>query len=200
METPIEPPTKPGFASLTWVPDSAVAKSVSPFSFSEQAYAWPGQRWRIVAKLPSMKPEDGLAWMAFFLDLNGMGGTFWVRETSFLRTKALECGLPELDGPHASGRAVRTRGWTPNMQVLIKGQLFSVGGRVRRALGDVFSLPDGTAEIACWPFCRDLADSQPLEWKEPKGAFRMDEVPGFVFDENRLTAGFQFSASEAILP
>lgn len=200
METPIELPERPGNREVSWVIDSAVSRSSSPFSLTEQVYAWPGQRWRTVIKLPTMAEDDALAWQAFFLRLNGTAGTFWMRETSFLRTAEIDFGLPELGGAHASGEVVRTRGWNPNSQVLKQGQKIEIGGRIRMVHADVYSTAAGKADVPCWPQCRSLPDSLAIEWQDPRGVFRPDSVPEFTWNKSRLQDGFQFSAAEVILP
>lgn len=200
MEDPLELPPEPGTRELSWIMDSAVSRSSSPFTLSEQVYVWPGQRWRCVIKLPPMLPGDGLAWQAFFADLNGMAGTFFLQEASFIRTTELAFGMAELDGAHVSGGTVKTRSWTPNMRVLWKGQKIEIGGRIRQVLADVYSDNDGLAELRCWPSCRSLADGQEVEWQNPRGVFRPSSVPEFTWDKNRLQNGFQFAADEVILP
>jgi hypothetical protein len=200
MEEPLEMPDRPGTVEMTWVQDSVVSGAVSPFTLTEQVYAWPGQRWSVVLKLPSMQQEDALAWQAFFAELNGREGTFWVKETAHIRERSVGYGTAELDGPHVSGSKVSTRGWTPSMRVLRKGQKIEIGQRLRLVLDDVYSDDAGKAQVRCWPHCRDLPDSLRVEWCGPRGVFRLAEVPGFVWKVNRLQDGFQFSASEAILP
>ena len=200
METPIEMPPQPAARELSWVMDSAVARSVSPFSLTEQVYAWPGQRWSVIIKVPSMSVENGRAWMAFFADLNGQEGTFFVRDSGFLRESEIEFGNPETDGAHTSGSSVLTRGWAINTQVLRKGQKIEIGGRMRQVIEDVYSDADGKAVLRCWPQCRAVADAIPIEWQVPAGVFRLRSVPEFTWDRNRLMAGFQFSADEVILP
>ncbi len=199
METPIALPDKPGQREVSFIMESAVGRSVSPFSSTEQVYVWPGQRWRVVLKMPSMTVEDGLAWQAFFGDLNGIAGTFWVHDPAFVRTDEIDFGTPEVAGAHAAGVAILTRGWNANQRVLHKGQKIEIGGRLRQVLDDVYSDLDGNASLRCWPQCRTLADGQAIEWQNPKGVFRASSVPEFTWDSKRLQAGFQFSADEAIL-
>lgn len=200
MEAPIAIPERPGNREVSFVMDSAVARSASPFSLTEQVYVWPGQKWRCIMKLPAMAATDALAWQAFFADLNGMAGTFWVHDVPFIRPTEIDFGLPELDGAHVSGPIVKTRGWNPLMRVLFRGQKIEVGGRLRQVMADTYSDSGGKAEIRCWPACRGLADALPVEWQDPKGVFRASSVPEFTWDVNRLQNGFQFSTDEVILP
>lgn len=200
METPITIPERPGNREVSFVMDSAVSRSSSPFSLTEQVYVWPGQRWRCIMKMPAMAVEDALAWQAFFADLNGMAGTFWVHDAPFVRPSEIGFGNPELDGPHVSGPVIKTRLWNPLQRVLFRGQKIEVGGRLRQVIEDVYSDAAGKALVKCWPQCRGLTDALAIEWQDPRGVFRADSVPDFTYDKTRLQAGFQFSASEVILP
>ena len=201
METPIPLPVRPGAREISWVMDSAVSRSSSPFSLTDQVYEWPGQRWATIIKLPSMAVADGQAWQAFFAELNGAAGTFWVpAEPGFAAEAGIDFGAPELDGAHTSGSAVNTTGWNPLMRVLRKGQKIQIAGRIRQVVAEVYSDADGKAVVRCWPHCRSLADGMEIVWQNPQGVFRVRSVPEFTWDKNRLQAGFQFSADEVILP
>ena len=200
METPIALPSSPGAREISWVMDSAVSRSMSPFTLTEQVYEWPGQRWAVVMKLPAMSQADALAWQAFFADINGAAGTFWIPESTFLHTAETDFGTPELAGDHTAGPSVNTRGWNANQLVLTKGQKIEIGGRIRQVVADVYSDETGLAVVKCWPHCRDLSDELPVIWYQPKGVFRARSVPEFNWQTNRLQAGFQFSADEVILP
>jgi hypothetical protein len=200
METPIEMPERPAAREFSWIQESAVALSQSPMSLTEQRYVWPGQRQSVIIKLPPMSIQDGEAWQAFFSRLNGAEGSFCVRDSSFLQSDVLSLGTPELDGDHSAGAMVKTRGWSPDMLLLMKGKRVEIAGRIRILQQDAFSDADGKANLWVWPHCRSLLDAQPVVWHEPKGVFRARSIPEFVWDKNRLLAGFQFSADEVILP
>lgn len=199
METPIELPPNPAQRELEWVAESAVSGSTSPFTLSSQYVAWPGQRRRCILKMPPMKIEDAQTWQAFFEDLNGMEGTFYLSDAAFARVSELDLGTPELDGNHASSPYIKTRAWNPNRQLFRKGQFCEIAGRLRRVLSDVWSDADGKAVFKVWPYCRDLPSTQPVYWQNPRGVFRLQEMPTIGYDRNRLGAGFQFAAVEAVL-
>ena len=200
MEAPIPLPDSPGAREVSWVMDSAVARSVSPFTLTEQVYAWPGQRWSVILKLPPMSVEDGQKWQGWFAKLNGAEGSFYVRDSAFLETTELGLGTPELAGDHVAGTSVLTRNWTPDRLVLAVGQRVEIGGRIRQATEDCYSDAAGNATLSVWPHCRALPDAQPVVWYQPRGVFRLRSVPEFTWDRNRMQAGFQFSADEVILP
>lgn len=148
-----------------------------------------------------MAIEDGRAWQAFFADLNGMAGTFRVPESGFLRTTEVDFGTPEIDGAFVSGLTVPTRGWVANMaNVLTKGQRIEIAGRMRMVMEDAHADNAGKAVIRFWPHARNLSDGHEVVWQYPHGVFRANSIPEFTWNSSRLQEGFQFSASEVILP
>ena len=201
METPLPLPESPGNREISWILDSAVSRSTSPFSLVEQVYAWPGQRWSVVLSLPPMTIEQAREWQAFFAELNGMAGSFYVGEAAFLRVVGVGFGAPEIDGDFTAGTSVPTRGWTPNMaDIVTKGQRIEIGGRMRMVTANASSDDDGKANIKFWPYARGLSDGMEVIWLNPKGVFRPSSVPAFTWNPARLMEGFQFSATEVILP
>lgn len=73
---PLNTPTNIGIANITLMAESAVAVSQSPFTFTQQVVAHPGQRWAASISLPPMKRVDAENWIAFLLSLKGPTGTF----------------------------------------------------------------------------------------------------------------------------
>lgn len=73
---PLNTPTNIGIANITLMAENAVAVSQSPFTFSQQIVAHPGQRWAASISLPPMKRQDAENWIAFLLSLKGQVGTF----------------------------------------------------------------------------------------------------------------------------
>ncbi len=200
MENPIPMPSGPGFREITWIVDSAVSRSGSPLTLSEQVYEWPGQRWSVIIKLPTMEVDDAMEWQAFFQDLNGTAGSFFVPESSFLQTYGVDFGTPETNGAHVAGPVIKTRGWNVNQCVLKRGQKIEIAGRMRQVSADVYSTSDGRADVKVWPHCRALPDATVIKWNEPRGVFRPRAVPEFTWNKARLQEGFQFAADEVVLP
>ncbi len=196
---PIRMPARPAFREITWGMDSVVAVSESPFTFRQQTYAWPGQRWKCSMKLPPMKPDDARNWKAFFGSLNGQEGTFLIGDSAFaIRSESEALGDPEVDGAQIAGRYVTTKGWTPDKLVARAGDWLEVGGRLRQALLDAYSDDDGKSVVAIWPNLSPLDDGAPIEWLHPKGIFRLSAELETVWDINRMLAGLQISCIEVL--
>jgi len=188
-----------GYREITWGMDSVVAVTESPFTFRQQTYAWPGQRWKCAIKLPPMRVATARDWLAFFGALNGQEGTFLVRDSAFaLRAVGDGLGNPETDGAQVAGRTITTKGWTPAMQVARPGDMLEIAGRLRRILLPCMSDDDGKATLTMWPNVAALEDGVPIEWLDPKGIFRLAAEIETVWDINRMMAGLQFSCLEAL--
>lgn len=84
---PINTPTNIGIANITFMAESAVAISQSPFTFQQQIVAHQGQRWAASITLPPMKRQDAEPWVSFLLSLKGQVGTFLLGDPN--------CGQPQ---------------------------------------------------------------------------------------------------------
>ena len=76
ITSPLALPTHTGFAQIEMRATNAVAYSRSPFTFSGQAFAYPGQMWTADITLPPMKRADAEQWVAWLISLRGQLGTF----------------------------------------------------------------------------------------------------------------------------
>lgn len=199
---PLRMPELPGFREISWGSDSVVAVTESPFTYAQQVYEWPGQRWKCAIRLPAMRLELARRWLAFFGMLNGQSGTFYLSDSKFARRSAGDnLGDPELDGSHATGALVKSKGWTPNMQGVARpGDWLEIGGRLRRvtSLEPVASDADGKAHFTVWPYVTPNLAGAPITWLDPRGIFRLANVPDMTWDTNRLMSGIQFSCIEAL--
>jgi hypothetical protein len=196
---PLRMPARPGYVEVTWRMDSVVQVLTSPFTFAQKTNAWPGQRWGAAVKLPEMQPVLGREWIAFFASLNGLEGTFLLRDSAFaLREVGDGLGYPETDGAQVAGKVVTTKGWTPSLQVLRAGDMIEIAGRLRRVLLNVHSDDDGKAILNVWPNIIALGDGVPVEWLEPKGLFRLDAEVETVWNRNRNLASLTFACTEVL--
>ena len=50
---------------------NAVARSVSPFTFAGNSYAYAGQTWQVDVALPPMKRSAAEVWLAWLVSLRG---------------------------------------------------------------------------------------------------------------------------------
>lgn len=65
-----------GMASISFMGETVSSISQSPFTFSQQIFKHPGERWKASVQLAPMKRQDSESWIAFLLSLKGRYGTF----------------------------------------------------------------------------------------------------------------------------
>jgi len=116
---PLNTPTNIGIANITLMAESAVAVSQSPFTFTQQVVAHPGQRWAASVSLPPMKRVDAENWIAFLLSLKGQVGTFLLGDPNAVNDQGIAAARRNLftkteftsgvtDAPSRSGLVTAT--------------------------------------------------------------------------------------------
>jgi hypothetical protein len=73
---PLALPTQAGIANVALRAANVVALSQSPFTYRQQVFKHPGERWEATVSLPSMARANAEAWVSFLLALKGQSGTF----------------------------------------------------------------------------------------------------------------------------
>lgn len=198
---PIDIPSAPGFVSVKWSPRSAVAEQESPFTFHSKVYAWDGQQRYVVIKLPPMTVDRAKAWQAWAMKLNGVEGTFYLRDSvgAALRGKATGAGL--VKGAGQLGATLNTDSWANSVVGLfLAGDWIQLGTRLYTVLEDVNSDSGGNASLTLWPKVRTSpADNYAIPYgATAKGVFRLTDFPDFGWEVSRLMEGFEFTAKEVI--
>jgi hypothetical protein len=65
-----------GISEIELRAENAVGITQSPFTFRQQVFRYPGQRWTASVSIAPVNREYGEPWVAFLLALNGQAGTF----------------------------------------------------------------------------------------------------------------------------
>ncbi len=65
-----------GISEIELRAENAVGITQSPFTFRQQVFRYPGQRWTASVSIAPVNREFGEPWVAFLLALNGQAGTF----------------------------------------------------------------------------------------------------------------------------
>jgi hypothetical protein len=74
---PLDMPTDViGISGIELRAENAVGVTQSPFTFRQQVFRFPGQRWTASVSIAPVNREFGEPWVAFLLALNGPAGTF----------------------------------------------------------------------------------------------------------------------------
>lgn len=197
---PIAAPSTPGPVDTSLSRRNAVAISMSPFTFQQQAQRFAGQAWALTVTLPKMTREQAAEWAAFFGLLDGRFGTFRYRGPGGLTPRGSAAGTPVVDGADQTGNQLATRGWTNSASgVLLKGDFFQLGTSLHQVLEDVDADGSGEAAIKIWPRLRSVPDDgASLVTTSPMGTWRMESNELGEALDAALHYGFAFTAMEAL--
>lgn len=197
---PIDHPSTPGFSWSRFTPRAVVGVSTSPFTLAQQVYQHQGQGFQFEAKLPPMRRADAEPWLAFFLKLNGMRGTFRFGDPDAKTPRGVATGTPLVKGNGQSGNSLITDGWTPTITGILKaGDYLQLEDRIYKVLDDANSNGTGEATLTIWPNLRSVpSDDSPLIKTNAKGLFRLssNEMP-WEADEISVY-GITFAGIEAL--
>lgn len=156
---PVDPPMR----SLLIGAESQVAVSRSPFSYSEQVYCWPGQRWTAQIEVPRLTRADAGVWQAWIASLNGAEGTFLMGDP-LATLRGAGGGTPAVSGQVTTAtQSLPTKGWPNTTAILKAGDYLQIGtglgARLHMVLEDVSSDGSGNATVSIWPAFRAPAAS-----------------------------------------
>ena len=201
---PLNLPAGNAIADLTIHAASAVAASMSPFTFEQQVFVHMGQIWRADVELKPMKRADAAAWRAFFLALNIRQGTFLMGHPVETSPRGTWAGAPKVLGAHAAGvTTIAMDGFTAAATVKT-GDQFQIGSGATTHLHEVTL--DATADggglltLEIWPRTRAaLADNDTFVTSNPKGLWRLDmDEAQWNYALGQIYRGLAFSAIEAL--
>lgn len=202
---PISMPTTPQPNKSTFGGENAVAITESPFTFEQQAFLHPGQRWKADISLPPMDRLQAEPWNSFFGLLNGRFGTFLMGDPDAiaLGPMGIATGSPKVSGAAQTGQTLITTGWTANKNgILLAGDYIQLGSgataRLYKNLAKVNSGAGGSATLIIWPALRSSpANNAAIVVNNPMTQFRLDA--DIKWDSNEVsTYGVKFSATEAL--
>ena len=197
---PLTLPTEPGIREISWIHESAIGRSESPFTLARQTYDYGSSRLKAIVSLPTMTRAKADDWVAFFAKVRGQG--FYLSDSSRADLSSTETAA--LTATVASGASViATQGWTiSTSDLMTPGDWFDVVANngdtaLFQVLDSVSSDGSGNANINVFPNVRTQINSGViLNFSNPKGVFVIDDIPAFRFDVNKLLQGFSFECSQ----
>ena len=204
---PLSLPTVSGFTKVRLVARSAVGVSTSPFSYKEQVYRHPGQRWEAELTIPPLRRESAEEWLSFLMRLRGRFGTFLLGDPLGATPRgsaATAPGTPLVNGASQTGDELVIDGIpTSGDDYLKAGDYIQLGSaataRLYKVLQDVAIDGSGGATLNIWPALRSSpADDATVTVSNAKGVFRLasNETD---WDANQLGIyGATFACSEAL--
>lgn len=199
-------PASSCFATVTFSLTHVVAITPSPFTLEEQSFKWPGEKWLVSVSLPPIKdPAIAAEWKAFGLKLKGRYGYFLMGDPLGKVPRGVATGTPKVDGVAQTGEELDTKGWTANIQGIMKtGDYFQLGigdnSRLYMLLEDVNSDASGKAKFVFSPALRSPPqDEQAIIIDNPQGVFRLtDNTWSWTERPGRIYNSISFDASEVV--
>lgn len=201
---PIDFPTDLGVNNFTLRQRTAVSRTESPFTFSEQVYDWGGQIWEIEANLPLMNRATAEIYNSFLFKLKGKKGTFTMAIPGAGAPRGTVTGTPVVNGASQTGSSLNVSGFgTSDTGVLLAGDYIQIGTgsstRLYKVLDDVNSDGSGNATLEIFPDLRSSpSNGAAIITSNAKGLFRLrDNMSPVTIDVNSFYS-IKFSAIEAL--
>jgi hypothetical protein len=207
---PITMPTTPAPNNTAIRLRSATAFAQSPFTFKQQTHAHSGQMWMLDVSLPRMKRATAAPWTAFFTQLRGRHGTFYMGDWDARTPQGSAAGTPitNSDGSPsvnlAGQRTLYTTGWDALVVDILKAGdyiQFNDGTQQRMhiVVNDASSDSNGDAAFDIEPALRlDVTNLTAITTSNAQGVFRLTaNDPGWQSDAVGLYS-FSFQAMEAL--
>lgn len=183
---------------------NAVAYSRSPFTFSGQAFAYPGQMWTADISLKPMKRADAEQWVAWLISLRGQLGTFLLGDPTAVTARGAATGTPLVNGALQTGGSLVIDGATPSITGWLKaGDYIQLGSNVssclHKVLADANSDSGGNVTLDIWPHIRIApADNATVTVSSAKGLFRLSSNEQSWSVNEAAIYGITFGAMEAV--
>lgn len=181
---PLALPTSIGVAEITLRARNVVAISESPFTFRQQVFKHPGERWEASISLPTQRRDLIEPWVGFLLALKGQTGTFLLGDPSATSPRGSLSQFTasvQVDGNQNSGSSsINLKGFPNNQNnLLLAGDYIQLGSAgtatLHKVLLPVNSNSSGQATVEIWPAVRrSLTDNEPVVYTNTVGRFRLD--------------------------
>jgi len=201
---PLSLPNTIGFNEVSFTAESVIARSESPFTFSQQILKFPGQRWSASVSIPPVSRDLAEDWVGFQLSLNGGENTFLLNDPNSTSPRGQGGGTPLVNGASQTGNSLNVNGATASQTNWLRtGDWFQLGSgatsRLHKVIQNVDTNASGEATVYFWPDLRSSpADSDPITLSSPKGVFRLaNKVTSWSINEIN-SYGINFSAIEVI--
>ena len=195
-----------GISEIELRAENAVGITQSPFTYRQQVFRYPGQRWTASISIAPVNREYGEPWVAFLLALNGQAGTFLLGDPLGACPRgAVGTDTVLINGAQAAqASAINLKGFTPSTaNVFLPGDYIQLGSGATATLHKVLTAASsdsgGLATVDIWPYPRRaLTDNEPVVYNDAKGRFRLGANQQAWTIANNLRYGVQFEAVEAV--
>jgi len=204
---PLTLPTVTGVQSVNFIVRNSIGATQSPFTYEQQIFKNPGQRFEADITLPPMSRADAEVWNTFFIKLYGQFGTFLLGDPNSATprgTASSSAGTPVVNGASQTGDTLNIDGVPTSQTGYLKAgdyiQLGStISARIYKVLDDANSNGSGEVALTIYPNLRSSpSDGETVVVSSAVGLFRLTTP---THNWAISTDGFyslSFGASEAI--
>ncbi len=184
----------------------ATSQSESPFTFAQQTYKYPGERWEGDVTFKPVRRASAAEIQGFIGELYGSYGTFLYGDPDALvqGLRGAGGGTPLVKGGSQTGNTLIIDGLTHALaNVYRKGDYFQLGtgsaSRLYMMTQDINTNSAGEATLQFVPALRSSpADNQAVNFTAPKGLFRASDNVAQWDSNHSMIYGFSFSFREAV--
>jgi hypothetical protein len=179
---PLNFPTVVKPSSVRFTAQSVVGISTSPFSFKQQVFRHPGERFQAEIALPPMTRAQAEEFNAFRLRLRGKFGTFLLGDPAGATprgTASATPGTPVVNGASQTGDSLDIDGLPLSETGYLKaGDYIQLGSgataQLHKVLEDVDTNGSGEATLNIYPALRSSpTDGSTVVVSDAKGVFRL---------------------------
>ena len=191
---PLTPPAGIRIASLRFSAISAVARNISPFTFSSQSYNWTGTMLSGDVECPPMNRADAEELIGFLI--MAARGTFYFRDYANGTQRGTMTGSPQLNGAHVAN--------TSTLTVDTGSGSWAVGDYIQLGTGSSSKLHkitqvNSSTSYEIFPLLRtNYPDNTAIVYSNAVGVFRLGTTTCDWSIDTAKKYGLNFSIFEAI--
>ena len=191
---PLTPPAGIRIASLRFSAISAVARNISPFTFSSQSYNWTGTMISGDVECPPMNRADAEELIGFLI--MAARGTFYFRDYANGTQRGTMTGSPQLNGAHVAN--------TSTLTVDTGSGSWAVGDYIQLGTGSSSKLHkitqvNSATSYEIFPLLRTTyPDNTAIVYSNAVGVFRLGTTTCDWSIDTAKKYGLNFSIFEAI--
>ena len=200
---PLTLPTATGIKTQNWGLKRVVAMTQSPFTLQQQVYQHSGEQWKTTMSLPPMLKDNASVWLAFFMQLRGMRGTFKLGDQDRKTIQGTATGTVLVNGASQTGNQVALDGFTASRANVFKaGDYIQINSYLYMVTENVTANGSGEANVKIEPALRNgiepINNNTTVIYLNTTTIMRLDSNE-FNWDTDHVSKyGISFSCSEAL--
>jgi hypothetical protein len=206
---PLALPTQAGIANVALRAANVVALSQSPFTYRQQVFKHPGERWEATVSLPAMARANAETWVSFLLALKGQSGTFLLGDPANATARGGIAGssatVQVRSNVSIGATAIPLKGLPNSVTgVFAAGDYIQLGAAATATLHKVLlpanSNGSGETTLEVWPAVRRaVVADEAVVYTDPVGRFRLSSnAQDWQINTARIY-DIRFEAVEAVI-